>query len=80
MIPTRLQPALHPRFVTPALAAAVNNNHSDFKVMIMNFDNTDKDDGVDDDDDESMIMMMVMMTMIMMPAISINFIFTREMY
>ena len=80
MIPIRLQPALHPRFVTPALAAAVNNNHSDFKVMIMNFDNTDKDDGVDDDDDESMIMMMVMMTMIMMPAISINFIFTREMY
>ena len=75
MIPTRLQPALHPRFVTPALAAAVNNNDSDFKVVIMDFDDADKDDGVDGVDDESMIMMMMMKTMI-----SINFIFTREMY
>ena len=35
MILIRLQPALHPRFVTPALAAAVNNNHPDFKVEMM---------------------------------------------
>ena len=41
----------------------------------MDFDDADKDDGVDDDDNESMIMMMMMKTMI-----SINFIFTREMY
>ena len=51
MIPIRLQPALHPRFVTPALAAAVNNNHSDFKVVIMDSDDADKDDGVDGVDD-----------------------------
>jgi len=31
----RLQPALHPRFVTPALAAAVNNNHPDFKGEVL---------------------------------------------
>ena len=35
LILTRLQPALHPRFVTPALAAAVNNNHADFKVEMI---------------------------------------------
>jgi len=31
----RLQPALHPRFVTPAIAAAVNNNHHDLKGEVL---------------------------------------------
>ena len=37
----RLQPALHPRFVTPAIAAAVNNNHHDLKVALVSIQHGD---------------------------------------
>ena len=53
----RLQPALHPRFVTPAIAAAVNNNHHDLKVALMSFqygdDNGDHDKGDPDKGEHS---------------------------